>query len=439
MSSRQFDVIVIGGGPAGSSAAGLLAKKGVNVLLLEREKFPRYHIGESLITGCIEVLEELGVRDRVEALGFVKKYGGSLVWGKDGRWNFSFDHGQPEYPHAYNVRRADFDALLLTRARELGAEVVEEAVVKEPVIEDGRVTGVRYAVRGGGEQEVRASFVLDASGQGRALGRHVSEVQWHDDLRNVAVWTYYQNGESLTGDEAGNIFIEHVPGGWFWYIPLNDGTHSVGFVTPVDEAKASGLDLPALFAAKIAESVHVKHLLAEGRQVSAFRNARDWSYTCERFTGPGWMLVGDAAGFVDPLFSTGVTLAMMAARAAADAVSHILADPAREEAVRERYESSYREFLGNIISFVRFFYDAGLDRKAYYEYAQALVDPKKLFFPREDFVTLISGLNRLRPIFDLSGDPAPAGPSGTAGSGSEAGPSDVVPDTVPDEPVPAPA
>ncbi|MGW4826611.1 NAD(P)/FAD-dependent oxidoreductase [Amycolatopsis japonica] len=398
------DVIVIGGGPAGGSAAGLLAKQGLDVLLLEREKFPRYHIGESLITGCVGVLDELGIREKLDELGFVKKFGGSLVWGQGGRWNFKFAEGKPEFLNAYNVRRADFDALILARARELGARVLEEATVKETIIEDDRVVGLRYSVRGGGETEARAKMVIDASGQARVLGRHLTTVDWQEDLRNIAVWSYYQDGESLSGDEAGNIFIEHVPGGWFWYIPLNDGTHSVGFVTAAANAAESGLDLPALFEAKVAESVHLKRHLSGATRVSAFRNARDWSYVCDRFAGPGWMLIGDAAAFVDPLFSTGVTLAMLAARAVSDAVPVVLADPGREDQIFNAYEKSYQEFLESIISFVKFFYDAGLDRDAYYQYAQELVDPGKLFFPRQDFVTLISGLNSLRPIFDLSLD-----------------------------------
>ncbi|MEU1478321.1 NAD(P)/FAD-dependent oxidoreductase [Streptomyces sp. NPDC001668] len=402
--TEEFDVVVIGGGPAGASAAGLLAGRGHRVLVLEREKFPRYHIGESLITGCVVVLEELGIRERVEDLGFVKKFGGSLVWGQDGRWTFKFAEGKPEFTHSYNVRRADFDALVLTRARELGACVREEAVVKSPVVEDGRVVGLRYSQRGGEEHEVRSRHVIDASGQARVLGRGLTGVEWNEDLRNVAVWTYFQDGESLTGDEAGNIFIEHVPGGWFWYIPIFDGTHSVGFVTPSDEASRSGLGLPELFEAKIEESTHVKRLLKGASRTSAHRSARDWSYTCEQFTGPGWTLVGDAAAFVDPLFSTGVTLAMLAASASAEMIDRVLQKPELETALAERYERSYRDFLADIVSFVRFFYDAGLDREAYYEYAQALVDPGKLFFPRKDFVTLISGLNSLRPIFDLDSD-----------------------------------
>ncbi|EME57630.1 tryptophan halogenase [Amycolatopsis decaplanina DSM 44594] len=400
-STETADVVIIGGGPAGSTAAGLLAQQGIDVILLEREKFPRYHIGESLITGCVGVIDELGIRDRLENFGFVKKFGGSLVWGKGGRWSFNFAEGDPEFTNAYNVRRADFDAMLLGRARELGTRVLEEAIVKEVLLEDGRVTGVRHAVRGGAETEIRAKLVIDASGQARVLGRHLTEVHWHEDLRNVAVWTYFQGGVSLTGEETGNIFIEHVPGGWFWYIPLHDGTHSVGFVTPANEAGETRLSMPELFTTKIAESVHLKKYLENATRVSAYRNARDWSYACDRFAGPGWMLMGDAAAFVDPLFSTGVTLAMLAARSVAHAVPVMLGNPERAESIARGYEKSYREFLENILSFVRFFYDAGLNREAYYQYAQQLVDPSRLFFPRKDFVTLVSGLNSLNPIFEL--------------------------------------
>ncbi|MGN5376922.1 NAD(P)/FAD-dependent oxidoreductase [Streptomyces lasalocidi] len=402
--SEEFDVVVIGGGPASASAAGLLTQRGHRVMVLERERFPRYHIGESLITGCVGVLDELGIRERVDALGFAKKYGGSLVWGQGGRWTFTFAEGEPEYPHAYNVRRADFDALVLARARELGAIVREEAVVKSPVVEDGRVVGLRYAQRGSEEREVRARQVIDASGQARVLGRTLTGVEWDEDLRNVAVWAYFQDGESLTGGEASNIFIEHVPGGWFWYIPILDGTHSVGFVTASEEASKTELGLPELFDAKIEESTHVKKMLQGASRTTAYHSARDWSYACDRCCDPGWTLVGDAAAFVDPLFSTGVTLAMLAASASAEMIDRILRKPELETVLPQRYEHSYRKFLADIVSFVRFFYDAGLDREAYYKYAQALVDPGKLFFPRKDFVTLISGLNSLRPIFDLDPD-----------------------------------
>ncbi len=400
--ANVFDVIVVGGGPAGSACAALLAQQGFDVLLLEKEKFPRYHVGESLITGCVGIVDRLGIRDRLDELGFVKKPGGTLVWGEDGRWTFGFREGGPKYPNAYNVRRADFDALLLARARELGVHVLEEAAVKESLRDRDRIAGVRYAVRGEDTTEAHAKIVVDASGQSRVLARELTEVRWQDDLRNVAVWSYFQDGERLGGEEEGNIFLEHVPGGWFWYIPLHDGTHSVGYVTGADAASSTGQSLPQLFDAKVVESTHLSKLLHNATRVASFRTARDWSYTANQFAGPGWMLAGDAAAFVDPLFSTGVTLGMLAAGAVADAVPLVLADPSRESQIFDKYETSYRDFLDNILSFVRFFYDAALSKEAYYQYAQALVDPGKLFFPREDFVTLISGLNSLRPIFDLT-------------------------------------
>src|SRR5262249_22190652 len=151
------------------------------------------------------------------------------------------------YEYSYQVRRADFDALLLTRARELGVRVVEEATVKEPVLEEGRVVGVRYALRGDQALEARARMTVDASGQARVIGRQLSTVDWHDDLKNVAVWAYFQDVARLDGDEAGNILVENVPGGWFWGIPMFDDTMSVGFVAPSTEVTAAGLELPELF------------------------------------------------------------------------------------------------------------------------------------------------------------------------------------------------
>jgi flavin-dependent dehydrogenase len=415
----HYDVVVIGGGPAGSATAGLLAMRGHRVLVLEREKFPRYHIGESLITGCFPVLEELGLRDRLEQLGFTKKYGATLLWGKGTRpatgwralgpadnadqtrtWGFRFSDASA-YEYSYQVRRADFDALLLSRARELGARVIEESVVQAPVFDGDRVTGVTYLRKG--EATVRtasAPLVVDASGQARLLSRQFGLVGWHEDLRNIAVWAYFQGCQLYPGLLAGDTLTESRPGGWFWGIPLSDGTVSVGYVTPVDEFKKTGLSLPELFADQLAQSEEARKLTNGATRVSGFRSIKDWSYTCTRFHGPGWALVGDAAAFIDPLLSTGVTLALRGAKGLADAVDAAAhAEPDAAQELLEQYETSYRDFLGSLLDFIRYFYNRDRTKEEYWDKAQRTIDPDRLHAPVMDFATMLSGLTGLTEIF----------------------------------------
>ncbi len=282
-----FDVVVVGGGPGGAATAGLLAMRGHRVLVLEREKFPRYHIGESLITGALPALERLGLRERLDAMGFTRKYGGTLLWGRNqGTWGFRFSESSL-YEYAYQVRRADFDALLLARARELGVQVIEEVHAREAVLEGDRVAGVTYSEKGVGlPKTARCRLLVDASGQSRLLGSQFGLVRWHEDLRNLAVWTYFQGCALYGGTKAGDIVAENRPSGWFWFIPLADQTVSVGYVTPVTEYKASGKRLEQIFAEELAQTLEVRTLTAGARRVSGFRTIRDWSYTCRRFSGP---------------------------------------------------------------------------------------------------------------------------------------------------------
>jgi flavin-dependent dehydrogenase len=396
----QYDVVIVGGGPAGSATAGLLARNGHDVLVIEREKFPRYHIGESLITGALPALEALGLRERLDALGFTRKYGGTLLWGKNqGTWGFRFSESSL-YDYAYQVRRADFDALLLARARELGAHVIEEATVKAPVFDGDRVVGATYSPKGSQDTTtVLSKMLVDASGQNRLLGQQFGLVGWHEDLRHIAVWAYFQGCNLYRGTKAGDSVAENRPSGWFWFIPLSDQTVSIGYVTPVDEYKASGKSLEDIFREELDRTEEVRTLTAGARRVSGFRTIRDWSYTCERFRGPGWVLVGDAAAFVDPLLSTGVTLALRGSVALAEAISATLADPGSEQAVLSRYELNYRSFLDSVIDFVRFFYDRTRHKEEYWDKAQQSLDPQKLR-PREmDFATMLSGLTGINDIF----------------------------------------
>jgi flavin-dependent dehydrogenase len=409
-----LDVVIIGGGPAGATLAGLLARKNRSVLILERERFPRYHIGESLIPGFMRAMEELGLLERLEARGFEKKAGGTLRWGANKiPWAFKFNEGSP-YEHSYHVRRADLDSMLLDRARELGAQVLEEATVKDVLEADGRVAGVTYAVRGSEVplHQVRASLVIDASGQARVLGRKYAIVNWHEELRNVAVWTYFDNCGRLPGDEHSNILIEGLPDGWFWGIPVGEATLSVGYVT-TSELAAASRSLEELFSTRREESVQLKELLRDARQAGGFRTARDWSYTCDRFHGPGWALVGDSAAFVDPLMSTGVALAALAASALSGVVDAILDHPEIEDRALQRYAAAYLAFFNEIRIFVGKFYDRSKTKEFYWEQAQQIVDPNRKAGSRAAFTSLVSGMSGGHPLLhiktdDLIGADAPA-------------------------------
>ncbi|WP_410569609.1 NAD(P)/FAD-dependent oxidoreductase [Amycolatopsis sp. cmx-4-61] len=399
-SEETYDVVVVGGGPGGAATAGLLAGMGHKVLVLEREKFPRYHIGESLITGALPTLDDLGLIKRLDAMGFTKKYGGTLLWGKNqGTWGFRFTESAL-YDYAYQVRRADFDALVLGRARELGAKVLEEVTVREPIFDGERMVGVTYAEKGSKEtKEAHATFVIDATGQNHILAKHFDSVVWHDDLRNIATWTYWQGCNLYSGTKAGDIISENRPTGWFWFIPLHDGTVSVGYVTPLEEYQKSGKSLEELYFDELGKTEEVSTLVKGATRASGFRNIKDWSYTAERFHGPGWALVGDAAAFVDPLLSTGVTLALRGARALADAIDGVLRDPSAEDELLGLYEESYRTFLDSVLDFVRFFYDRTKNKEDYWDKAQEQIDPQKLR-PREtDFATMLSGLTGINDIF----------------------------------------
>ncbi|MEU4999150.1 NAD(P)/FAD-dependent oxidoreductase [Streptomyces sp. NPDC021622] len=402
-----YDVVVIGGGPAGSTTAALLAREGHRVLLLEKEKFPRYHIGESLIPGCLGVVEELGLWDRLEQLGFTKKYGGTLLWGAtDGTWDFRFSDGSG-YDYSFQARRADFDALLLTRARELGADVVEEATVKDILFDGDRATGLLYTVKGRDEPvRITSRMIVDASGQGRVMGRRLDLVEWHEDLRNVAVWSYFQGCGRISEEKAGDIVVENMwqdenPPGWFWFIPLSDGTVSIGYVTRTALLKESGLSTDQLFEKELAASVEVRKLTADATRVSAYRTLRDWSYECNKFHGPGWAIVGDAAAFVDPLFSTGVTLAMRGALSLSTAVDTALREPAKEAELLKEYEDNYRTFLGHVLDFVRFFYNVKMRKEQYWEGAQEIVDPERKMPPKIDFAALLSGITGQAPSEEI--------------------------------------
>jgi len=402
----EFDVLVVGGGPAGSTTAGLLAKRGHRVLVLERERFPRYHIGESLITGMLSVFDELGVRDRIERAGFPRKNGLSIVWGADRTlWNVNFAEIDGPYDYSYHVRRAEFDEILLDHARQLGATVVEEATVKEPILDDGRVTGVRYEC-GGEDLEATAPLVIDASGQSRVLSRRLTTVEWAEDLRNIACWTYFENTADLPPGQLGNILVERVTHGWFWAIPVDDATKrlSVGYVTPTASLAAGGPAIGELYDAGVAESRQLKLLLDGATRVGGHRSTRDWSYRGRAVTGPGWLSTGDASGFIDPLFSGGVCLAVLGADAAAAAADTALRRPDLADRAMRAYDAGVDNMVSSFLDYVRFFYDPARDREDYFQQARSMADFNERYpDARAAFVAVISGRLAMSELFRIPG------------------------------------
>lgn len=384
------DVIVIGGGPAGSTAAGFLAQTGLRVLLFEKERFPRYHIGESLLSATMPILDALGVMPAVERAGFVRKPGGTFVWGRNAEpWSFFFREDPGGRPYAYHVVRSQFDEILLRHAAGLGVDVREGHRVQEVArTAQMSVTAVDEA---GAVVEARAPYVIDASGQQALLGRRDHLREFNPFFKNLAVFGYYTGVERLSGAVEGNILSAAFGEGWFWFIPLHDGTTSVGAVIDAKRfaGEAAG-DPTELYLRLVAACAPVAERVRHAELVSPIRVIRDYSYCSQRFYGPGYFLAGDAACFIDPVFSTGVQLACLSGYLASRAVGTILSG-ADEQTEQKRYDARYRAAFERYLNFLYFFYDHHADRDSYFWTARKVLNPGTMMEARTAFVRLMSG------------------------------------------------
>src|SRR5437870_11103522 len=391
--SSTPDVAVIGGGPAGSVASTVLADSGHRVVVFERERYPRYHIGESLLSATLPILDAIGATPAIERHGFLRKPGGTFLWGRQPEpWSFSFREDPGGRPHAYQVVRAEFDQLLLENARAHGAEVREEHAVTAVEHDHGRpVVHARSA--GGAALRLAPRFVIDASGQAAVIGRARALRQFDDFFKNLAIFGYFRGAERLPGELANHILSAAFADGWFWYIPLHDETMSVGAVVDARRwrALADG-DPEGTYRGLIARCPAIAERLARATLVSPVRIIRDYSYTSTRFTGPGFLLAGDAACFIDPVFSTGVHLACLAGFLGARAVDGVLAGAAPEALALAEYEATYRGAFERYLRFLYFFYDHNEDPESYFWTARRILThtPVELS-SREAFVHLISG------------------------------------------------
>ena len=357
------DVVVIGGGPSGSTVAALVAANGHSVTLFERDRFPRYHVGESLIPETFWVLERLGILPQLRGGPFVEKHSVQFVseQGKVSEPFYFADYKEHESSRTWQVTRRDFDQLLLDNARAKGVTVEEGVRVLEVLFEGERAVGVRVSDEAGGERIVRCRVVVDAAGQSGLIQDRLGLRQWDPSLKKAAIWTYWKSAVRDSGRDAGATLVMQTAGrkGWFWFIPLADDLTSVGVVADFDYLfrNRDSKDPGVIYAEEVARCTGLQPRLQGAERVEPFRIAKEYSYRSRQVAGDGWVLVGDALGFLDPLYSSGILLALKSGGLAADAISGSLAANDTSAAALGTWGPGYLAGMDRMRKLVCAFYD----------------------------------------------------------------------------------
>lgn len=399
--AEEVDVVVVGGGPGGSTLASLIAMQGTRVLVLEKETFPRYQIGESLLPSTIHgVCRLTGVNEKLAKAGFTHKLGGTFKWGANPEpWTFAFGVSPKmtgETSHAYQVERSTFDKILLDHARELGAVVRENCAVTGVLTTGDRVSGVTYTDPDGVERSVQAKYVVDASGNKSRLYRDVGTREYSEFFRNLAIFGYFEGGKRLPAPSSGNILSVAFDGGWFWYIPLSDSLTSVGAVVRRELADKVQGDPEESLSALIAECPLISEYLSDATRVTEgrygeIRIRKDYSYHNTKVWRPGMVLVGDAACFIDPVFSSGVHLATYSALLAARSINSVLAGTLDEATAFREFEMRYQREFSVFYEFLMSFYDLHESEDSYFWAAKKIT--KTTSSELESFVDLVGGVS----------------------------------------------
>jgi len=348
----MHDVIVIGGGPGGSTASTILSQRGRSVLLLEREKFPRFQIGESMLPYSNDIFRRIGVYDKLVAAEFFPKYGGAFVTA-DGKQSTVFRFNQDlagPYQRSFQVERSRFDELLLNHSRENGVDVREETTVTKVDLTGGS----RVVVETAAGEKHEARFVIDASGHGALLAHASGRRTPVDRLKKIAYFSHYHGVEHEPGIEKYNIVICVLRNAWFWMIPLSEDKMSVGVVVERDHAVSSGLSPEEMLERTIASTPYVARRMRNAQRMTKVYTRKDFSYRVSQLTGENFALVGDAAGFLDPIFSTGVMIAMTSASRVADAVVERLETGSLRSL--QRYERKTQTAINRYLRFIENFY-----------------------------------------------------------------------------------
>jgi flavin-dependent dehydrogenase len=423
---KRSRILVVGGGPAGSTAATLLAKQGYEVTLFERAFFPRYHIGESLLPSVLQILDVLGAREKMEQFGFTKKEGAYLEWGAEA-WGLNFGELGGNCTYAFQVERADFDNLLLEHARSEGVTVFEGMEVQGLTFDGERPRAAQWTQRsrpaatgngngkwhgdghhtaglGVGEVvaqgEIAFDYLIDASGRAGVMAKYLQNRKYHKVFQNVAIWGYWEGADRMATGREGDIAVGSIPNGWLWAIPLRDGTMSVGVVMHRDNVVAKkGASLEQLYAEAIDETPFIKAIVEPGTLVSKMYTEQDYSYAAQRFCGPGYYMIGDAACFLDPLLSSGVHLATYSGLLAAASIGSTIRGEVEETASQAFFEKCYRQAYLRFLVFLSAFYDVGRKKESYFWEAQQLTEEDVNSGDlRLAFLNLVTGVKDMKDV-----------------------------------------